>query len=729
MRLEIESNVASLPFLHDGAADHASVSNPEDVDQCMKQGIAAAQSGDRVLARTLLMTVTEAEPGNLDAWLWLASISEYPEELLGFLSRVLEIDPVNQRACEWEAATRSLLAKTFVQRGITANSAGQSDFAMHCFDRAIGYDVRCESAWFWKSSMAKDSDDREVFLARVLEINPDNADAQKAMSDLNDSKVGSRLNAARAAAFGGNALAAEEVVDMILDRDPDNVTAWLLRSQIAFSFEEKLEAYRRASEIDPENAFARSGFEFLTEAKALANPAAEPEELQPELSVEAHHVDEHDESAVEMEAVAEEETASAVPAAEPVVAYHERFSLRYNPELGERDTDENLHQYLTQDSYNLAEDEAPVSPEPEQVLSNEAFTPKYEDEPVAVAHFEDEDRQEVEELTDLAIHDTVPANVGHYEEIASPSFEESVAELDPFQTKVTEAPYFSEVAEPEHTEEVVESLHADDLPAIFDQAIAAEPVMKAENACPFCTSELDPQAFACNACGAFLSLSDLESLFGDSNQDRQTIQDAVTKMEGEWNLREFSEVELAQLGIGHFNLHNYDKGLAYLQEAATLNPNNVILVGQVNAIAIRMEDLRRQVEYHESLPKGRTILVVDDSATVRKLISSKLEKCGHKVLTAVDGVEAMEVIEEVVPDLVLLDIAMPRMDGYSVCKLIRAKETVKNVPVVMISGKDGFFDKVRGRMAGTTGYITKPFGPETLMRALETYLLPDQVEN
>jgi twitching motility two-component system response regulator PilG len=72
--------------------------------------------------------------------------------------------------------------------------------------------------------------------------------------------------------------------------------------------------------------------------------------------------------------------------------------------------------------------------------------------------------------------------------------------------------------------------------------------------------------------------------------------------------------------------------------------------------------------------------------------------------------------------LILLDIMMPQMDGYQVCKLIRSNEPTKNVPVVMISGKDGFFDKVRGRMAGTTGYITKPFGPETLMKTIETYV-------
>jgi len=70
----------------------------------------------------------------------------------------------------------------------------------------------------------------------------------------------------------------------------------------------------------------------------------------------------------------------------------------------------------------------------------------------------------------------------------------------------------------------------------------------------------------------------------------------------------------------------------------------------------------------------------------------------------------------------LLDIGMPRMDGYEVCREIRANPAARDLPVVMISGKDGFFDKVRGRMAGCTGYVTKPFGPETLMKALDTYL-------
>jgi twitching motility two-component system response regulator PilG len=115
---------------------------------------------------------------------------------------------------------------------------------------------------------------------------------------------------------------------------------------------------------------------------------------------------------------------------------------------------------------------------------------------------------------------------------------------------------------------------------------------------------------------------------------------------------------------------------------------------------------------------GRTIMIVDDSPTVRKLVTIKLEKQGHRVIPAVDGMEALAMLNEDLPDLILLDITMPRMDGYQLCKLVRANPTMKHIPIVMLSGKDGFFDKVRGKMAGSTAYLTKPFEPETLLRVV-----------
>jgi twitching motility two-component system response regulator PilG len=116
-----------------------------------------------------------------------------------------------------------------------------------------------------------------------------------------------------------------------------------------------------------------------------------------------------------------------------------------------------------------------------------------------------------------------------------------------------------------------------------------------------------------------------------------------------------------------------------------------------------------------------TILAVDDSPTIGKLVELALSRHGYNVVLATDGMEALGKLGEVNPDMVLLDINMPRMDGYQVCKAIRGNATTRHIPVIMLSGKDGFFDKVRGRLAGSTDYITKPFEPEKLLIAVQKY--------
>ena len=254
------------------------------------------------------------------------------------------------------------------------------------------------------------------------------------------------------------------------------------------------------------------------------------------------------------------------------------------------------------------------------------------------------------------------------------------------------------------------------------EVMPTDPYSTEGTSCPFCAAENETYAFQCRSCRAVLSLSDIEALLCNPNADRARIYEAVAEMESEWDLKDLNEKEITALGLGHLNLRNFDNGLRYFHELLGRDPNNVILAGQLNTIAIRLDEMRRQDEIHDTMPKGKTILVVDDSATVRKLLSSKLEKSGHNVVCAVDGVDGLGKIAASMPDMVFLDISMPRMDGYEVCKEIRANPVTKNLPVVMISGKDGFFDKVRGKMAGASGYVTKPFGPDALMKALETHL-------
>jgi len=118
------------------------------------------------------------------------------------------------------------------------------------------------------------------------------------------------------------------------------------------------------------------------------------------------------------------------------------------------------------------------------------------------------------------------------------------------------------------------------------------------------------------------------------------------------------------------------------------------------------------------------VMVVDDSPTVRKLVSLTLERRGYRVVSAFDGVAAIKELGNCHPDLILLDINMPRLDGYRLCKLIKKHEATQNIPVVMLSGKDGMFDKLRGRLVGCSDYITKPFEADALTHKVAKYLTP-----
>lgn len=119
---------------------------------------------------------------------------------------------------------------------------------------------------------------------------------------------------------------------------------------------------------------------------------------------------------------------------------------------------------------------------------------------------------------------------------------------------------------------------------------------------------------------------------------------------------------------------------------------------------------------------AHTVLVVDDSPTVRKLVTITLEKHGYQVVSAFDGVAAIKEIAAHNPSLILMDVNMPRLDGYQLCKLVKKHDSTKHIPVVMLSGKDGMFDRLRGRLVGCSGYISKPFVPEVLLQAVEQHI-------
>ncbi|HEY8602691.1 MAG TPA: response regulator [Thermomicrobiales bacterium] len=119
---------------------------------------------------------------------------------------------------------------------------------------------------------------------------------------------------------------------------------------------------------------------------------------------------------------------------------------------------------------------------------------------------------------------------------------------------------------------------------------------------------------------------------------------------------------------------------------------------------------------------GPVVLVVDDSPTIRKIVEITLKRQGVQVVTAPSGVIALAAIANTPPQLILLDIMLPKVNGYQICQIIRRNPEYKHIPVVMLSGKDGVFDKVRGKLVGATEYITKPFEPRDLLRVVRKYV-------
>jgi twitching motility two-component system response regulator PilG len=118
---------------------------------------------------------------------------------------------------------------------------------------------------------------------------------------------------------------------------------------------------------------------------------------------------------------------------------------------------------------------------------------------------------------------------------------------------------------------------------------------------------------------------------------------------------------------------------------------------------------------------GTKVLVIDDSNTIRRSAEIFLRQGGYDVVLAEDGFDALSKVNDHDPQLIFCDILMPRLDGYQTCAIIKRNPRFAHVPVIMLSSKDGLFDKARGRMVGSEDYLTKPFTKEQLLRAVQQF--------
>ncbi len=226
--------------------------------------------------------------------------------------------------------------------------------------------------------------------------------------------------------------------------------------------------------------------------------------------------------------------------------------------------------------------------------------------------------------------------------------------------------------------------------------------------CPLCGYERKPNSISCAACGGYYSIHDLpERGISGNTVNERLIEECIRRGKMRLELETTFDAYMS-IALGLLNLSRSGEALPYLWRAW----------------AMRTQDARLR-QFNDQLAAKKLILVVDDSATVRRLVSITLERQGHRVRTAVDGLDGLKKFEEEMPDLVLMDITMPEMDGYELCRMLRRNPSAKRMPILMLSGNDGFFDKVRGKMAGATDYLTKPFHSDVLVKALDKFLQID----
>jgi twitching motility two-component system response regulator PilG len=254
--------------------------------------------------------------------------------------------------------------------------------------------------------------------------------------------------------------------------------------------------------------------------------------------------------------------------------------------------------------------------------------------------------------------------------------------------------------------------------------------------CPFCWSPVDTKAVQCQYCKAHLFIHD-RFFSADKNANPEIMESAIeryTRVIG----REKNINAYYYLSIAHLNLQRWEETLNLFHKTVRLAPEKKVFADQLRKLLNHMALESSTDSFEKDMPapgaarnkdtsdssgaEKKKILVVEDSPTTRKVISITLGQKGYDIIEARDGLEALSRLNEDRPDLILLDIILPKMDGYKILSIIKDNALFKDIPVIMLTSKDGMINKWKGKRAGAAAYLTKPFKPEILVESIEKYL-------
>ncbi len=252
--------------------------------------------------------------------------------------------------------------------------------------------------------------------------------------------------------------------------------------------------------------------------------------------------------------------------------------------------------------------------------------------------------------------------------------------------------------------------------------------------CPFCYAPIAIKATRCHFCGSSLTINaEILSTIGEKT-DRKELRAALARFDNVLS-RELNTPVLFYAALACLHLHDFNAALEYLEHIPQLggqekDPYKVAVERIITFIASKQiieeppettEKKTTPLAASEALGQKK-VLVVEDSPTTRKVIKMTLQNHNFIVIEAEDGVEALTKINDEHPDLILLDVMLPKLDGYGILSVLKQNSKLKDVPVIMLTSKDGLKDRIKGRFSSASAYLTKPFKPEVLLKKVNQYI-------
>jgi twitching motility two-component system response regulator PilG len=607
----------------------------------LDRAILAAKAGDRERARRILLELTDQEPDNELAHVWLASVARGQEEALAHLRRAWQLNPLRG------AVVESL--KTMLLRiGVAAAEAGDDVRARAALEECCAVDPGYDRAWLWLASVAGSPTAAMGHLRKVLQLEPRHPLATSTLERL-------LLHEGMEAAMAGDRGLATQYLTEASQLNPANEQVWALLAQLAPDDDARVEALERALAVSPDSERLRATLESVRSRQEVEDrleaEAMQEAEMLVAAEAGAPAMDSPADVAQPIEKRAVAPTVAVEPAAADLAAAELTAAELTAAELAAA---ESAAEPTVERIVAETPTPAPTEEPPPVVEASTANPAKPAPEPQSTLAYPPPKRARSSAASEPAPAAPRAASTGR--SAAKPAMDRSSIEWPEI-----------DLVTPRHPTTIVVTQQ----PARRPVEAAAAPISEPPTAKPVPVADPTPPVDPPWPVAAASPPSPM------IDKPRPTI-------------------------TPHASFER-------LVEAPT------VPTPAAQAVDGATWTLRPPSDGATRADGQPLVMVVDDSPTIRKAVSIGLEAEGYHVVTAVDGLDALRRLEETQPDLILLDITMPGMDGYKLCRKVRSMERTKAIPVVMLSGKDGFFDKVRGRMAGCTDYITKPFASRVLL--------------